>query len=317
MKKIWQNILIIIILLFGSCVVVLADKPRELIVVLDWFTNPNHAPLFVAEQEGLFAKYGLKVKLIIPADATQGEKMVGANRADVAITYQPTLVSHVVQGLPLIRFATLIAGPLNCVVTLGNGPVRSLKDLRGKRIGTSAAEIDNVIFTTMLNHVGLSLKDVEVVNIGFNLTSALLTQKIDAFVGGMRNFEPKAITLAGKVAQVFYPEKYGFPKFDELILVTNKNKVHDEVLVSFTRALEDGVSYLRNNPHKSWEKFALLHPELNNQLNKEAWFATLPYFATFPAKLDNKRYQELARFMWQKKQIVRLPEVAEYAVELY
>ena len=166
---------ILFFLLFVCQATIFANQQKNLIVVLDWFINPNHAPLFVAEQEGFFAKYGLKVKFIIPADVLEGEKMVAANRADIAVTYQPALVYHVAQGLPLARFATLIAGPLNCLVALGDGPIHSLKDLKGKRIGSSAAEIDNIIFSTMLENVGLSLKDVEVVNVGFNLTSALLT----------------------------------------------------------------------------------------------------------------------------------------------
>jgi putative hydroxymethylpyrimidine transport system substrate-binding protein len=314
MNKIWQKALFFLLLIWSTAV--FAHPPKDLTVVLDWFVNPNHAPLFVADQEGFFAKRGLRVKFITPAMALEGEKMVAANRADIALTYQPVLSCHVIHGLPIIRFATLIDRPLNCLVVLQDGPVHSLRDLAGKRIGSSASEIDSIIFSTMLASVNLNLKDVKVTNVGFNLVPALLTKQIDGFIGGMRNFEPLVIEGAQKTPRVFYPEKYGFPQYDELIFVTNKNKINDPTLVAFTAAVKAGVGYLRKNPISSWKKFAVLHPELNNSLNKRVWFATLPYFARDPAKLNQKRYEKLMQFMGKGKQNKYLPKITEYAVEL-
>jgi len=280
-----------------------ATEQKQLIVVLDWFINPNHAPLFVAEQEGFFAMHGIKVKFISPADASCGEKMVIANQADIAVTYQPALVRHVTQKLPLARFATLINVPLNCFIVLKNGKINSISDLKGKRIGYSDPATDSIMFSTMLKAANLCLSDVELINVKFNLTQALLTGKIDGFTGGMRNFEPVAIKLAGKDLKVFYPEEYGFPKYDELILVTHKNKLHDPILTKFTYALRQAVAYLKKHPHESWKKFSTNHPELNNALNKKVWFITLPYFADDPAKLNQARYQKFARFMLESGMI--------------
>ena len=289
-----------------------ASDQKQLVVVLDWFVNPNHAPLFVAEQEGFFASQGIKVKFISPADATYGEKMVAANQADIAVTYQPALMHHVTQGLPLVRFATLINVPLNCFIVLKNGKISSIKDLKGKRIGYSAQAVDSIMFSTMLKAANLQTSDAELINVKFNLTQALLTGKIDGFTGGMRNFEPIAIELAGKLPKVFYPEECGFPKYDELILVAHKNKVHDPSLIKFTYALRQAVAYLKKNPHKSWEKFSANHPELNNVLNKKVWFETLPYFADDPAKLDRERYQKFTKFMWERGMIKYMPKIKDY-----
>jgi putative hydroxymethylpyrimidine transport system substrate-binding protein len=316
MNKIWQKALFFLLFIWSTAIFAHASKDlKDLTVVLDWFVNPNHAPLFVADQEGFFAKQGLRIKFITPAVALEGEKMVAANRADIALTYQPALSYHVARKLPIIRFATLIDRPLNCLVVLQDGPVHSLQDLAGKRFGSSASEIDNIIFSTMLASVNLKLKDVKVTNVGFNLVSALLTKQIDGFTGGMRNFEPLVIEQAQKTPLIFYPEDYGFPQYDELIFVTNKNKINDPVLIAFTAAVKVGVVYLRKNPLGSWKKFAVLHPELNNSLNKKAWFATLPYFAHDPAKLNQKRYEKLMQFMVKDKPSLYLPKIAEYAVE--
>lgn len=305
-------ILCLLLLFFGSA---FAAEQQPLVVTLDWFVNPNHAPLFVAQQEGFFKHQGIEVKFIPPADTSEGEKMVAVNQADIAVTYQPTLMYKVTNGLPLTRFATLINTPLNALIVLKSSPIHTIKDLKGKRIGISTPGTDNIMLATMLKTAGLKLNDVELINVKFNLTQALLTGKIDGFTGGMRNFEPITMELAGKPIRMFYPEKYGFPMYDELILVTNKNKINDPRLSKFIRALEQGVAYLQKNPRACWKIFAANHPELNNTLNEKAWFLTLPYFAHDPAKLDRTRYQNLTDFMYKEKLIGHVPNIDSYAIE--
>ena len=52
----------------------------EITVLLDWFINPDHAPLVVAEQTGLFDKAGLNVTLVEPADPSLPPKLAAARR---------------------------------------------------------------------------------------------------------------------------------------------------------------------------------------------------------------------------------------------
>ena len=103
-----------------------AAEPLE--VMLDWFVNPDHAPLYVALERGYFAKQGLEVTLIAPADPNDPPKLVAAGKVDLAISYQPQLHIQVDKGLPLVRIGTLVATPLNSVVVLKGGPIKSIKD---------------------------------------------------------------------------------------------------------------------------------------------------------------------------------------------
>ena len=63
----------------------------ELTLILDWFVNPDHAPLIVAQEKGFFSEYGLKVNLIAPADPNSPPKLVAAGKAELAVSYQPQL----------------------------------------------------------------------------------------------------------------------------------------------------------------------------------------------------------------------------------
>jgi putative hydroxymethylpyrimidine transport system substrate-binding protein len=40
----------------------------KITVLLDWFVNPDHATILAAEYSGAFARHGLDVKIVAPAD---------------------------------------------------------------------------------------------------------------------------------------------------------------------------------------------------------------------------------------------------------
>lgn len=298
------------------CCGLAAETPKPLTVMLDWYANPDHAPLFVAQQQGFFAKEGLDVKLIGPADPSDPPKLAAVGKVDLAITYQPQLVLQVNHGLPLVRIATLVATPLSCLVVRADSNIHSIKELKGKRIGYSSGGMESTTLITMLTNAGLTTKDVELINLRYNLTQALLAKKIDAINGMMRNYELTQMQQAGTLGKAFFPEENGMPSYDELVIVSRKDRLTDPRLPAFLRALEQGVQYLINHPEETWQQFAKLHPELNNELNRQAWFATLPRFALRPAALDHNRYEKLANFLQQRGLIKKVPKTTEYALEL-
>ena len=124
-----------------------ADK---LTVLLDWFVNPDHATLVVARDKGFFAAEGLEVELIAPADPSAPPRLVAAGQGDIAVSYQPQLHLAVKEGLPVVRFATLVETPLNSVMALDGGAVKTLADLKGKKIGYSVAGFEDAVLAAML-----------------------------------------------------------------------------------------------------------------------------------------------------------------------
>jgi putative hydroxymethylpyrimidine transport system substrate-binding protein len=293
-----------------------SEAADKLTIILDWFVNPDHAPIIVAAQKGYFAEAGLDLEIVPPADPSDPPKLVAAGRAELAVSYQPTHQIQVSQGLPLVRIATLISTPLNSVVVLADGPIKSIKDLKGRKVGFSVAGTEEAILGTILAKHGLSLKDVEMVNVNFALTPALLTGRVAAVTGAYRNFELNQLALEGKPGRAFYVEEEGVPVYDELIVVANKDKLADPRLRRFVAALERGVMFLINNPDESWKLFVQRHKDLDDELNKRAWRDTLPRFDKRPAAMDNGRYERFAKFLQDKGLVKAMPPVASYAVEL-
>ncbi len=302
-----KNILITIVAIFSFALSSFAFSLQKLTVVLDWFVNPNHAPLFVAKQQGYYKQLGLDVNFIAPADPSDPPKWVAVGKADLAIDYQPQYLMEVANGLPLLQVGTLVDQPLSCFVVLQNSTIKTIADLKGKRIGYSNGGANDAVLQTMLAKNGLTLQQVQLINVHYSLLQALLSKKIDAASGMMRNFEVIQMQLMGQPARAFYPEQNGVPSYDELIFVANRKSANDPKIKAFLQATAMGVSYLRQHPNIAWQQFAKDHAELNNALNQRAWFTTLPTFAGNPAVVDSKQCHNLASYL-QKSMKINIPK---------
>ena len=300
-------------LLFSATLTTQVQAMEKLTLVLDWYINPDHAPIMVAQQTGAFAAEGLEVNIVPPSDPALPPRLVAAKQADLAITYQPQLHFFADQGLPLMRVGTLIDTPLNTLMTLDK-TVKKPADLKGKRIGYSVSGIEQATLATMLAHDGVKADQVKLINVNFQLTSALMTGQVDAVIGGYRNIEALELKLAGKQPVVLNVEDYGVPAYDELIIVANRDEAHSEKIQKFLRALKKGNAELQAHPEENWLIFAREHPELNTPLNHQAWRATLPLFAADPAKLDRARYQAYEQFLFDNKLIKGITPVGRYAI---
>lgn len=299
-------------LLLGAAFATPLQAMEKLTLVLDWYINPDHAPIMVAQQTGAFAAEGLEVSIIPPSDPALPPRLVAAKQADLAITYQPQLHFFADQGLPLMRVGTLINTPLNTLITLDRS-MKSPGALKGKRIGYSVSGIEQATLATMLSHEGVKADQVTLINVNFQLTSALLTGKVDAVIGGYRNIEALEMKDQGKDPVVFNVEDYGVPAYDELIIVAHRDEAHSEKIRKFLRALKKGNATLQAQPEASWQRFARAHPELNTPLNHQSWIATLPLFAADPAKLDRARYQAYEQFLFDNQLIKHMTPVDRYA----
>ncbi|MDE0308683.1 MAG: ABC transporter substrate-binding protein [Acidiferrobacterales bacterium] len=289
---------------------------QKFTVLLDWYVNPDHGPLFVADAQGFFDDAGLDVELIAPANPNDPPKLVAAKKGDVAISYQPQLHLQVEQGLPLVRIGTLVATPLNCIVVLDDSDIHAIADLKGRKVGYSVAGFEDVLLAAVLEANDLKLEDVELINVNFSLSPAVMSGQVDAVIGAYRNFELNQMDLHGEPGRAFYLEEEGIPSYDELIVVTHTDRVNDPKMRKFMDAVERGVQFMINHPDEAWDNFISYDKALDDELNRRAWRDTLPRFALRPGALDRARYDRFADFLMARGLIAEKPEMEQYAVEL-
>ena len=147
MKKTISKITLSLLLLSSTA---FADK-EKVSLLLDWFVNPDHAAIIIAQQKGFFEKNNLEVEIMEPADPTMPPKLVAAKKADLAVDYQPQLQMQVAEGLPLVRIATLVNSPLNSLIVLKNSGINKIEDLKGKKVVIKGVKVIKTDMGTFYN----------------------------------------------------------------------------------------------------------------------------------------------------------------------
>ncbi len=311
MKKIFSIALFGFLALTSS-----AFSADKLTLLLDWFVNPDHGPIIIAEEKGYFKEQNLEVNVVAPADPSAPPKLVAAGQAELAVSYQPQLHLQIHEGLPLKRVGTLVATPLNCLLVLKDGPIKTPADLKGKKIGFSVAGVEEALLSALLNNYGVKLDDIELVNVNFSLSPSLMSKQVDAVIGAFRNFELNQMDIEGVPGKCFYLEEEGVPSYDELIYVAKSDMVGDDRIKRFLAATEKATQYIINNPKESWEIFSGTSKELQDELNKRAWTDTLTRFALRPAALDAGRYNRFEAFLKQSGLIDSINPASDIAVDV-
>jgi putative hydroxymethylpyrimidine transport system substrate-binding protein len=232
-----------------------AAGSQKLTLMLDWTPNPDHVGFYDARDTGLFARAGLDVAIQAPSDPTAPLKLVGAGRADLAVSYEQELFLAAAKHLPVAAVAAVVPQPLNSFMAI-EPQIRSLRDLRGRTIGITGVPSDYATLDTALQSVGLTRKDVKVVSVGYNLLPGLLAHRVDAVLGVYRNVEGIQLQLRGLNPTIIPVDRAGVPTYDELVLVASRTRLHDDPAYRsevrrFVTAFLAGTADARRHPARA------------------------------------------------------------------
>ena len=315
MTNLFKKTFIILIISFMS--LKSAHTKDKVTLLLDWFINPDHGPIIIASEKGIFKDAGLEIEIIPPANPADPPKLVAAGKADIAISYQPQLHMQVHEGLPVTRVGTLVATPLNCLLVLEDGPIKTLSDLKNKKIGYSISGMEQALLSAILKKAKVNKDEVEYVNVNWSLSPSLMSRQVDAVIGAYRNFELNQMKIEGVKGRCFYIEEEGVPPYDELIFIVNNKNINKDMLTKFLDSIEKATQYIINHPDETWKIFSNYSKELNNELNEMAWYDTIPRFALRPAALDKRRYTRFEDFLYKEGLINKKYSFEKMAIEIY
>ena len=261
-----------------------ASSTKPFTVMLDFFPNADHAPLYSAIAGGDFRAVGLDVQPQTPADPSEPLKLLAAGKVDMAITYEPELLLARDKGLRVVSIAALVQRPLTSIIALPGRHVSGLASLRGKRVGTAGIAYQSAELRTALSAAGVPPASVREVNVGFNLVPAMTSGQVDATLGGFWNYEAIQLRLGGRRPLVIPVDQAGVPSYDELVLAVRADQARrdGQDLRAFLAALTRGEHSVRASPPAAAALVVKANPALETRLQLESIRQTLP--ATRPAQ---------------------------------
>jgi putative hydroxymethylpyrimidine transport system substrate-binding protein len=260
-----------------------AARTKPFTVMLDWFPNADHAPLYSAIANGDFRAVGLDVRPVVPSETAEPLKLLAAGKVDMAISYEPELLLARDEGLKLVSVAALVQRPLTSIIALPGHHVSSVADLAGKTVGTAGIPYQAAELESALQSAGVNPTSVREVNVGFDIVPALLSGKVAATLGGYWNYEALQLQLMHKHPITIPVDRAGVPTYDELVLVVREDeaRTRGQDLRAFLQALTRGEHEVRANPAAAAALVVKANPSLEPELQLTSIEQTLP--AMLPA----------------------------------
>lgn len=214
----------------------------------------GYSGFFVANAKGFFDEADLEIKTTQfsgPGD-----------------TIPPLIAGHIDVGLTTLYNLALAAGKgessLNAVYLLdtSNGAdavvaapdVKSVADLKGKRIAVTTGEVNHLLLTAALQSANLTEADVKLVNMNADdAGAALLAGRVDAAV----TWEPWVTRASAAGGHALYTSADAADLILDSIVVTDATlEKRRDAIVRFIQAVDRGVQYLREHPQEGQEIIA-------------------------------------------------------------
>lgn len=268
---------------------------EKLSLMLDWFPNIDHLPLFVAQEKGIFDKYGLDISILSPAETADPLKLAASGHVDLAIAYEPQAIMAASEGIPIKVVGRLIGHPLSTLLFIDDKDIREPSDLEGKNIGYTVPGMMDFLTDGFARKN--NVKNYKLINVGFSILPSLTTGKVDAVMGPYKNYEVVELEQHGYKAGYFELEKYGIPDYDELVFISGEKNLQnrEKAIATFCQALQEAIEETRRTPQESLDLYLKAVPEAEEKLEFAALEKTLHLFAENQS-FDKEKWQEFANF---------------------
>jgi putative hydroxymethylpyrimidine transport system substrate-binding protein len=297
---------------------------QPLSLTLDFYPNPDHAGIYMAEKLGYFEEAGLDVSIQTPADPAAPIKLLAAGETDLAISYEPEVALAHEKDLDVVAIGALVNRPLTSMIWLGKSGIKGVADLKGKTVATAGIPYQDAFLATILGRVQLKPSDVKSVNVGFGLLPALLGGSADAMLGGFLNVEGVDLRQRGKDPVVTPVDQLGVPTYDELVLVANRESLtaDPQKFRLFLAALERGTDAAVAQPGAATKAVLEANNDLEPKLTEAEVKATLPLLGTrLPGQpygyMDPESWRTFTAWMRDNELIQSLPEPTELLSNAY
>lgn len=131
----------------------------------------DEAGVYIAEDEGLFAKVGLNVKIDSIVSSESATKGQNDGTYDITAGNSVSYIQDQVTGasnLEIVAEGSLMQPNNQALYTLPGSPIKSIADLKGAKIGVNAPDnIGTLLISSVLEEHGVSPKDVHFVTVNF------------------------------------------------------------------------------------------------------------------------------------------------------
>jgi ABC-type nitrate/sulfonate/bicarbonate transport system substrate-binding protein len=294
-------------LLIGLVVTSCARGPaRKITFCLDWTPNTNHTGVYVAKEKGFFAREGLDVQIIQPAEGT-AHQVVASGSADFGVSYQEEVTKGRAAGVPVVSLAAVLQHNTSAFASLAEANIHSPADFANKRYGSWGSPMEEEVIRALMEKAGTDPKSVKIVN---GITEFFSTIGRDAdFEWIFQGWDGIEAQRRGMKLNLIYLRELD-PALDYYtpVIISSDNLLKDnpDVARKFMKALSEGYQFAAQNPDQAADILLKAAPELNAELVRASQkYLSSQYIADAPRWGEQKAevWTRYADFMHSRNQL--------------
>ncbi len=225
-------------------------RPLEKITFMAGFKAQANLPFvgaYVAKEKGFFQEQGLDVDIQHSTGGSQHVQLLVSGQVQFTTADAANVLQRIADpGLPLVAIALIGQTGQQGWVTLKDSGLDDPSDWKGKTIGYRNTVPPDLL--AILKAWGMTLDDIEEVNIGYQPPQLLVEGRVDVYPVFLSN-EPDIIRRKlGREVNVFQAAEYGMPTLG-LTYVTTEDymREHPEIVERFLKAVLHGIEWADNN----------------------------------------------------------------------
>lgn len=226
---------------------------------------PAFIPFHVARKRGYFEINNLAVTVQTARGGVDVAQQVGAGNADFGNALGDTPIIVRPNGIPVRAVALLGQHPIFQIAARKAVNVKSIGDLRGKKIGvTSYQEAGYYSLLAVLNANGLKRGDMDIRAVGpAGMTQLMIAKALDATMTVLEWADQ--IESAGVPLDYFRIDKF-FPAMPQAVLASDTIiKERPEVVAAFVKSQLQAVRDCIDDPARAARDFVAIVPQYNGR----------------------------------------------------
>ncbi|MFL9927621.1 ABC transporter substrate-binding protein [Herbaspirillum lusitanum] len=289
----------------------------------------GHYSAYIAMKTGMMGKYGIDLRWQAFATSSSRMAAVMAGNVDIAGTGVVSALALMASGAKQFQ---MIATPNNFGKAEGmlvRDGVKSLNELKGKKIGVTYASSSHVLLLDVLAQAGIDPdKDVSIINLpSTELLTAYRANQIDAAVAWTPTFNriralPGTRILLDDSAFSLYKSYKMSPGPDVLLVRSVFGKENPAAVKGFLQAIFEANAFMTQKPEEAakilMELTSLTMEEQLSTIKQTEWFSQ----ADQKALMENPGnfvigLQKLAEMLLKLKQIDFVPQVRQWVNATY
>ncbi|HEX5989932.1 MAG TPA: ABC transporter substrate-binding protein [Solirubrobacterales bacterium] len=280
-------------------------------VTLDGYRGPENAGILMADKRGYFAEAGLSVKIYPPETPLRPVRYVAEKVIDLAVSHQPQVVLAEEKGVPIVAVGSLMPEPTMGMMWSAGSGIHDIADLKGKTIAIPGLSFEEKFLRAVLARAGLTLADVKVKTVYYDLVPALVKGRADAIFGGSSNVEGVELEERGLDPVIASVQSLGIPSYDELVLIARSDRLAEdpESIRRFLSAVRRGTAAAIEDPPAVSRAIANGYEPVTREMEAQVE-ATLPLLSR-DGYLDPDQAKGLVDWMQEEGMVQQAPSAAQ------